>query len=292
MNTGHDNLAKRGGAARRAAGDATAWYREIAGIVEDPAGADLPERLVRALGHLVPFELAAVFIYRGRSRPLVIYDNFDPGEAKKGITTYIENTYVVNPFYQASLRGLPDGVYRYRDLMPDDFYTSGTLDAYRVQPRATEEIGWITEHWPVGLEEIDISSTLAPKVVAELSVYRALGKRGFDDGELARVSAAVPLIRALLRKYWSAFGAAGTRAAPPDTRVDEAFADFGAAVLTGRECEVAQLILRGHSSESICFNLGISLGTVKTHRKNAYAKLEISSQSELLSLFLRSLQMP
>ena len=28
------------------------------------------------------------------------------------------------------------------------------------------------------------------------------------------------------------------------------------------------------------------LGTVKTHRKNAYAKLGISSQSELLSLFL------
>jgi len=275
-----------------AGGDTAAWYQEIAGIIENPVCEDLPERLVRALGYLVPFEMAAVFVYRGRSRPLVIYDNFDPGEAKKGITTYIENTYVVNPFYQASLRGLPDGVYRIRDLMPDDFYTSGTQDAYRVQPRATEEIGYITEHWPVGLEEIDISSTLAPKVVAELSVYRALGKRGFDDGELARIAAAVPLIRALLRRYWTAFGSAGNRAAPPDTRVDEAFANFGAAVLTGREREVAQLILRGHSSESICFNLGISLGTVKTHRKNAYAKLEISSQSELLSLFLHSLQTP
>ncbi len=279
-------------AAGRTAGDAAAWYREVAGIVEDPAGEDLPERLVGALGHLLPFELAAVFVYRGRSRPLVIYDNFDPGEAKQGITTYVENTYVVNPFYQASLRGLPDGVYRIRDLAPDDFYTSGIQIAYRVQPRATEEIGYITEHWPVGLEEIDISLTMEPKVVAEFSIYRSLRRRGFDDGELARISAAIPLIRALLRKYWREFGSAGSRAAPPDTRVDEAFANFGAAVLTGREREVAQLILRGHSSESICFNLGISLGTVKTHRKNAYAKLEISSQSELLSLFLRSLQAP
>ena len=63
------------------------------------------------------------------------------------------------------------------------------------------------------------------------------------------------------------------------------------ALIKARSSE-AQLILRGHSSESICFNLGISLGTVKTHRKNAYAKLEISSQSELLSLFLHSLQAP
>ncbi len=278
--------------AGRAEGDTAAWYRGIAGLVEEPVREDLPERLVGALGHLAPFEMAAVFVYRGRSRPLVIYDNFEPGEAQQGITAYVENTYVVNPFYQASLRGLPDGVYRIRDLTPDDFYTSGSQNTYRVQPRATEEIGYITEHWPAGLEEIDISLTLEPKVVAELSVYRSLRKRGFDDGELARVSAAIPLIRALLRRYWTAFGSAGSRAAPPDTRVDDAFANFGAAVLTDREREVVQLILRGHSSESICFNLGISLGTVKTHRKNAYAKLEISSQSELLSLFLRSLQAP
>ena len=292
MVAGQDSLAKRSIAAGRAESDAGAWYRGIAEIIEDSSREDLPERLVRALGHLVPFELATVFVYRGRSRPLVVYDNFDPGEAQKGITTYVENTYVLNPFYQASLRGLRDGVYRIRDLAPDDFYTIRTHNAYRVQPRASEEIGYITEHWPVGLEEIDISLTLAPKVVAEVSIYRMLRKRGFEDGELARVSAAIPLIRALLRRYWSAFGSAGSRAAPPDTRVDDAFADFGTAVLTNRECEVAQLILRGHSSESICFNLGISLGTVKTHRKNAYAKLEISSQSELLSLFLRSLQAP
>ncbi len=290
MVAGQNSLMKRGGAARKAEGDADAWYRGIAGIVDDPAGEDLPERLVRALGHLLSFELAAVFVYRGRSRPLVIYDNFGPGEAKQGITTYVENSYVLNPFYQAYQRGLPDGVYRIRDLAPDAFFKSEYYNSYRVRPRASEEIGYITEHWPAGLEEIDVALTLEPKVVAELSIYRALCRRGFNDGELARVSAAIPLIRALLRRYWRKFGTAGSRAAPPDTRVDEAFAEFGAAVLTGREREVAQLILRGHSSESICFNLGISLGTVKTHRKNAYAKLGISSQSELLSLFLRSLQ--
>ncbi len=163
--------------AGRAEGDTAAWYRELGALVEDPAREDLPERLVRALGHLLPFELAVVFVYRGRSRPLVIYDNFGSGEAKQGITTYVENTYVLNPFYQACLRGVPDGVYRIRDLAPDAFYTSGTYDAYRVRPRASEEIGYITEHWPEGMEEIDITLTLGPKVVTELSIYRALCKR-------------------------------------------------------------------------------------------------------------------
>lgn len=283
------NLAKRDVAAQRAEGDVAAWYREIAGIVDDIACEDLPERLVRALGHLLPFEMAAVFVYRGRSRPLVVYENFDAGEAKQGISAYVENSYVLNPFYQAYQRGLPDGVYRIRDLAPDAFFKSEYYNSFRVRPRVTEEIGYLTENWPEGLEEIDIALTLAPEVVTELSIYRSLRKRGFDDDELARVSAAIPLLRTLLRRYWAAFAADG-RGAPPDSRVDDAFANFGAAVLTGRERDVAQLILRGHSSESIGFNLGISLGTVKTHRKNAYAKLEISSQSELLSLFLRSLQ--
>ena len=51
--------------------------------------------------------------------------------------------------------------------------------------------------------------------------------------------------------------------------------------LTGREADVTSLILRGHSSGSIGLNLGISVETVKVHRKHIYAKLKVSSQAEL-----------
>ncbi len=252
--------------------------------------ADLPERLVRALTSLVPFELAAAFVYRGRSRPLNIYDNFELADAKKGIAAYIDNTYVLNPFYQASQKRLADGVYRIRDLAPDAFFESEYYKTYRVLPDHSEEIGYITEDWPESLEEIDIAITLETDVVCEISLYRSLRGRGFADDELARLSLVIPVIAALLRRYWAWFGASKLEASPPDHRIEQVFASFGAEVLTEREREVTQLILRGHSSESIGFNLGISLGTVKTHRKNAYAKLGISSQSELLSLFLQSFQ--
>jgi DNA-binding CsgD family transcriptional regulator len=268
------------------------WHRELGWLIDHAEAEDLPERLVHALARLAPFELAAVFVYSGRSRPMNIYDNFELADAKKGIAAYVENTYVLNPFYQAQLRGIPDGVYRIRDLAPDAFFESEYYRSYRAIPSESEEIGYITEDWPQGLEEIDIAVTLAPDVVTEISVYRSLRDHGFRDDELARLSEVVPVIAALLRKYWVAHGAAGLQASPPDSRVDDAFANFAKEVLTEREREVTQMILRGHSSQSICFNLGISLGTVKTHRKNAYAKLNISSQSELLSLFLQSLQTP
>ena len=60
-------------------------------------------------------------------------------------------------------------------------------------------------------------------------------------------------------------------------------------MLTHRECEIAGLILKGHSSKSIARIIEISPGTVKIHRKNIYRKLGISSQSELFSLFLGNL---
>lgn len=277
----------RGQAAEQRLAD---WNRELGGLVDDIEVADLPERLVRALACLVPFELAAAFVYRGRARPLNIYDNFELADAKKGIAAYVENTYVLNPFYQASQKGLADGVYRIRDLAPDAFFKSEYYKTYRVLPGHSEEIGYITEDWPESLEEIDIAITLEPDVVCELSIYRSLRDRGFSDDELARLSQVVPVLGALLRRFWAWYGVAKLEASPPDHHIEQIFASFGAEVLTEREREVTQLILRGHSSESIGFNLGISLGTVKTHRKNAYAKLGISSQSELLSLFLQAFQ--
>nr|WP_246739578.1 helix-turn-helix transcriptional regulator [Martelella sp. HB161492] len=59
-----------------------------------------------------------------------------------------------------------------------------------------------------------------------------------------------------------------------------------AANLTGREREIAALILKGHSTGSIALTTGITAGTVKIHRKNLYRKLGISSQGELYHLFL------
>ena len=267
-----------------------AWYQEIEELIDNVDGEDLPARLVRALTHVVPFKWVTMFFYRGRSRPLYIYDNFEPAAAKKGVAAYIEKSYILNPFYQACAKGIPDGVYRIRDLAPDAFFESYYYRSYRAVRDATEEIGYITEDWPEGLEEIDIAVTLEADVVAELSVYRALAARGFSDRDLNRLRTVLPVIGALLRRYWQSHGAADAKASPPDSRVDDAFTDFRKSVLTDREREVAQLILRGHSSESICFNLSILLGTVKTHRNNAYAKLRVSSQSELLSLFLESLE--
>jgi len=55
---------------------------------------------------------------------------------------------------------------------------------------------------------------------------------------------------------------------------------------TPREAEIVSLVLLGHSNASIGAILGISGETVKVHRRNLYAKIGITSQSELYQRFI------
>lgn len=56
-------------------------------------------------------------------------------------------------------------------------------------------------------------------------------------------------------------------------------------MLTPREAEICAAIVLGYSTLAISLNCGISINTVATHRKRAYAKLQICSQNDLFSRY-------
>lgn len=65
-------------------------------------------------------------------------------------------------------------------------------------------------------------------------------------------------------------------------RCDELATRFG---LTGREREILEYLGRGYNSGYIAQTLLISGNTVRTHMRNMYRKMGVSSHAELLSLF-------
>jgi two-component system, LuxR family, response regulator FixJ len=65
-------------------------------------------------------------------------------------------------------------------------------------------------------------------------------------------------------------------------RAEEARAKL--KVLTGREHEVLQGLVRGHPNKTIAYDLGISPRTVEIHRSNLMTKLEVASLSEALRI--------
>ena len=64
-------------------------------------------------------------------------------------------------------------------------------------------------------------------------------------------------------------------------KITDILTQFG---LTHRESEICAYITQGYSAIALNLILNISINTIATHRKRAYAKLGISSQRELFSL--------
>jgi DNA-binding CsgD family transcriptional regulator len=268
-----------------------AWA-EAAGIVvarldED----DLPQRLLDALTTIGPFQIACMFVYRARTSPIHVYDTFLTPEDQTGLINYCASTYVLNPFYAACQRGLPTGAYRMRDIAPEGYARSDLAQTYKAVASREEEIGYLTLGWPAGMEELCLALRLPDGECGEISLSRPTAQGGFTQEDAAAFDAVTPFIAAVFARHWQRVRSRQL-AATRDSGAEAAFDRFGGALLSPREREVAQLLLRGHSSISIGAHLGISGTTVKTHRKNLYAKLGIATQYELFSLFLRSLREP
>jgi DNA-binding CsgD family transcriptional regulator len=262
-----------------------AWVAASAEIVEHVDDPNLPEVLARTLVTLIDFEYSVVFIYRGRANPIHIHDTFPNSEARSGIVNYVKSTYVLNPLYNAYRCGLKTGAYRLRDLVSGGSIDSAALRKYRICADSSEEIGYLTEGWPAGREELCIVMELPGGDCAELTLSRKASHGGFADEDISGLAPVIPFMSAAVRRYWRQARVLYL-SNDPDTTADDALRAFGRNSLSPRERELAQLLLRGHSSASIGLRLGISTTTVKTHRKNLYSKLGIATQFELFSLFL------
>lgn len=57
--------------------------------------------------------------------------------------------------------------------------------------------------------------------------------------------------------------------------------------LTEREKEILNFLIKGHTYKSIAEQCGITLDTVKTHIKNIYAKLQVSSGKEAVAKVMK-----
>lgn len=257
----------------------TAWNKGLADAVERVGTPEFPGRLEAALSALVHFDICMVFAYRGRGRPLALYDNMTPDVARVVVEDYLAGPYLLDPILGAVLSGRREGSAALRSLAPDRFYQSEYYRRHYIRTGIRDEVALF-----IGLPD---------DMTAVLSVTRQKAHRLFSPAEVSRLEAAAPVVRALGAAHWASLNAALPRRrwdGALDHPVETVLERLGQGVLTVRESEVVALILKGHSSDSIARNLEISHGTVKIHRKNAYHKLGISSQAELFSLFIAALR--
>lgn len=246
------------------------------GAARETDGHRFGEALVAWLRRQVELDHCVVFGYRGAARPPMLFETFSSAESHVFVALYQEGPYLLDPFHHAAIERR-EGFWRMRELAPDRFYASEYFRSYYSQTMLAEEVGFF-----VPLPNKDA-------LVLSLMRLRASGPFGTADARLLRDMA--PLVIELCRERWRQLPeveqvtAAARNATLPVNEFDRAHI-WESLSLTVREVHVVDMVLQGHSTESIARALGLAPGTVKVHRRNIHRKLGIKSQAGLFARFI------
>lgn len=252
------------------------WHEAVADMMSADDGEIIASRLMDALGHAVEHDGASLLAFHRDAPPAVLSHTLEPEVERHYLDRYLAGPYLLDPLYELALRPAKPAMCRFRDTTPDRFHSSEYYRQYCERTHLTDEMDFL----------VDVDGHTALALVVGRRAKR------FSRAELARLALIEPTVRAAMRRSWERLS--GRRAPQkPDRdmhqRLTQCFDRFGDEVLTDREREITQLLLRGHSTKSVARELSIAPGTVMVHKRNLFAKLGITSQFALFSLFIEEL---
>lgn len=252
------------------------WIAAVASIIGAEKGKEVATGLTDAIDAAVEHEGTAVIAFHKDASPDVLHHTLEPAGRRHYLERYLDGPYLLDPLYQLALRSKKATLCRFREELPDRFRSSEYYRQYCERTHLLDEMDYLTP------------------VSRNTTVVLVIGRRNrmFNKSELHRLELIEPMVHATIGRLWRAWVArSGDSRGKDDVhkRLTECFESFGQSVLTRREREISQLLLRGHSSKSIARELSIAPGTVMVHKRNLFGKLGISSQYELFSLLIDDL---
>lgn len=256
--------------------ESSKWHEAIAKIIALSNGKSIASGLIAAIDSVVTHEGTCLIAFHADARPDVLHHTLEPAGRKHYLERYLAGPYLLDPLYQLAIRPKKPTLCRFRDELPDRFRSS---EYYRQYCERTHL-----------LDEMDYLANVSTRTTVVLVVGRR--SKMFSKAELSRLELIEPIVHAAIHRIWDAWTAQTSAANGEDDvhqRLTRCFDTFGESVLTSRERQISQLLLRGHSSKSIARELNIAPGTVMVHKRNLFGKLGISSQYELFSLLIDDL---
>ncbi|HLU07796.1 MAG TPA: helix-turn-helix transcriptional regulator [Woeseiaceae bacterium] len=253
------------------------WHAAVAKIISSAEDQAMAKALMEAIGMAVTHEGTCLLAFHNNASPDVLHHTLEPAGRKHYLERYLAGPYLLDPLYQLAVRDRKPGLCRFRDAVPDRFRSSEYYRQYCERTHLLDEMDFLAQ------------------VTEHTTVVLVVGRRHrmFSKAELSRLQLIQPTVEASIRSIWRLWN---LRRAEPHgmdamhLKLTRCFRHFGESVLTDRERQICQLLLRGHSSKSIARELEIAPGTVMVHKRNLFAKLDISSQYELFSLLIDELR--
>jgi len=250
-------------------------FSRLGDLVEVSGTDAFPEKIkvfFESFGDISEF---SILTFQKNAVPIPVFTTVSG--ADKNLEHYCNGLYLLDPFYDSYVKNNFASFAVWRDIAPNVFEES--IQAY---------INYMS-NW----EELEEVGYVFP-VSADTSLHFSFALPSCDKGGnnlfTTFLKDLYPFLRPLIAKHWQDIETSIKDKEPEmrrlHTQVHSILNNFGSSVLTGREQEIVRSMLHGHSAKSTAEVLGISAGTVNVHRSKIYEKLDISSNSELFSLFI------
>ena len=251
-------------------------YANRLGAVIDGLKSDEFEHCLAAwFETILPFDNLVILAYHQTRPPRMLFSKTQSDQVlEKFESIYRQGAYLLDPFHTLHLEQSPEGLYHLNDIAPDQFKRNRYFREYYQNTSMVDELAYIT--YPV--EHVSIHISLGRDITSD---------QRFTSRQVVVAKAAAPIVCAVAKQHWSNVNPTEK---PSDAKtfedlIDQVHATHG-VLLSPRQAQVAELILKGHSSASIGLQLGISAQTVKVFRKQLYKKCQISSQAELFNYLM------
>jgi len=260
----------------------SAWILLLSQCIDSLRTEAFAGSLVAALKSIIKFDYLVCFAYHQNEQPICLYHTFSPSQRTIFVDDYLKGAYLLDPFFKACGRKVGTGLYRLGDIAPDRFLQSEYYRSYYVQTGLAEEICY--------------TFYVSDGVAIVISLMRSNDSQRFSAREFKLLEKVGPIVSSLGQQQWQGVGkqfeseTSDLKMHDRQTIIEHTVGELLGARITPREIQVVALVLEGHSSESIANDLGISVGTVRIHRRNIYGKLNISSQQELFSIFFKKIK--
>lgn len=231
--------------------------------------------LIDLIGADVPHDLVTVTRYSATKMPeFVKHRRFSDEMVRR----YLESYYVYDPFYAYWRRKLQGGIVPLKRLADDEVKRGRYIAEFLAQSAICDEIGILLGDggdWCLG-------------------IFLDRSTKPYRDNEIALLNQRLPVFTSLHDLDIRSRGPDFSRTAAPagigaTPRKEPNIGDDLWPELSQRERELVQLILAGHPTATISGRLGITVGTVKNHRRRIYEKLDITTERELFLQFFQHL---
>jgi len=253
------------------------WNRDVSRAIAALGTRDFFPTLIEAVNGQVQIDYPQVWLYHRDLPPRVLYHQIPKAALATQVDEYLDGPYREDPFYQTSMRQPRSKIYRLSRVTLGKLEKTQYYESYYADTGTVDEAVYLAK--------------LRGGNVINLSMMRLPHHGPFTDAEYEALYLLAEPVSELIKSHSQHDDFAVTHLIQPgiDHQIDLAFRTFGASLLSPREKDVLELMLRGYGTDTSATRLDIAVETVRRHRKSIYRKLDVSSQTDLFSLFLNAM---